>query len=150
LATAESQPSRRIALLHEADALLRQATDHAIGGPGAWALRAQIAFAEARTGQPSQLATSRDAFAVALRLRPDDPRLLAQSAWVWLESGDPLQARRTAEKALAREPREWVAWAVLTRVLKGQGDVPGTERATRHAHDFAPAEARPLLDVLLR
>jgi hypothetical protein len=150
LATAESQPSRRIALLREADTLLRQARDHAIGGPGSWALRAQIAFAEARTGQPSQLATSRDAFAVALRLRPDDPRLLAQSAWVWLESGDPLQARRTAEQALAREPREWVAWAVLARVLKGQGDVPGTERATRHARDFAPAEARPLLDALLR
>jgi hypothetical protein len=150
LATAESLPSRRIALLHEADALLRQARDHAIGGPGSWALRAQIAFAEARTGQPSQLATSRDAFAVALRLRPDDPRLLAQSAWVWLESGDPLQARRAAEQALAREPREWVAWAVLARVLKGQGDTPGTEQATRHARDFAPPEARPLLDALLR
>ena len=150
LATAESQPARRITLLQEADALVRQARDHAIGGPGSWALRGQIAFAEARTGRPSQLATSRDAFAVALRLRPDDPRLLAQSAWVWLESGDPLQARRTAERALAREPHEWVAWAVLARVLKGQGDAPGTERATRQARDFAPVEARPLLDSLLR
>ena len=150
LATAESLPSRRIALLHEADTLLRQARDHAIGGPGSWALRAQIAFAEARTGQPSQLATSRDAFAVALRLRPNDPRLLAQSAWVWLESGDPLQARRAAEQALAREPGEWVAWAVLARVLRGQGDAAGTQQATGRARDLAPPEARPLLDALLR
>lgn len=150
LATAESLPSRRVAFLQEADALLRQARNHAVGGPGSWALRAQIAFAEARTGQPSQLATSRDAFAVALQLRPDDPRLLAQSAWVWLESGDPLRARRTAEQALAREPREWVAWAVLARALKAQGDAHGTEQATSRARSFAPPEARPLLESLLR
>src|SRR5262249_50066869 len=108
LATAEREPLRRIALLHEAEALVRQSRDHAIGGRGSWTLTAQIAFAEARNGEPSQLGVSRDAFAVALRLRPEDPRLLAQSAWVWLESGDAVKARQLAERALAHEPREWV------------------------------------------
>jgi len=150
LATAESVPSRRVALLHEAEALLTQARAHAIGGPGSWALSAQIAFAEARMGAPSQLAASRDAFAAALRLRPHDPRLLAQSAWVWLESGDALKARRTAEEALALDPREWVAWAVLARVSRALGDIAGAERASGRARDLAPRDARPLVDALLR
>jgi len=151
LATAESRPARRIALLEEAEDLLSQARDHAVGGPGSWALKAQIAFAVARTtGQPSQFAASREAFAVALKLRPDDPRLLAQSAWVWLESGDPAQARRAAEQALAREPREWMAWAVLARVAKVSGDPPRAQQATARARELAPPEALPLLDSLLR
>ena len=150
LATADSQPSRRVVLLHEADKLVREARDHAVGGPGSWALTAQVAFAEARSGEPSRLAVSRDAFAAALRRRPEDPRLLAQSAWVWLESGDAVRARRTAEQALTREPREWVAWAVLARVLKAEGDAAGAEQATGRARTLAPREARPLLEGLLR
>ena len=150
LATVESVPSRRAVLLHEAEALLTQARSHAIGGPGSWALSAQIAFAEARAGEPSQLAASRDAFAAALRLRPDDPRLLAQSAWVWLESGDALRARRIAQDALAREPREWMAWAVLARVSRALGDAAGTEQAASRARELAPREARPLVEGLLR
>jgi tetratricopeptide (TPR) repeat protein len=150
LATAEREPLRRSALLHEAEAIVQHARDHAIGGPGSWALSGQIAFAEARNGEPSQLSTSRDAFAMALRLRPGDPRLLAQSAWVWLESGDVQEARRLAEQALAREPNEWMAWAVLTRVLKAQGDTAGAVQATGRARGLAPPEALPLLDALLR
>ena len=150
LAPRESDPSRRVALLHEAEALLGQARSHAIGGAGSWALTAQIALAEARTGEPSQLAVSRDAFATALRLLPGNPRLLAQSAWVWLESGDALTARQTAEQALAGEPLEWLAWAVLARASKVLGDVPRAEHATGRARDLVPPEARPLLDTLLR
>lgn len=150
LATAETVTSRRVALLHEAEALLTQARSHALGGPGSWALTAQIAFAEARAGEPSQLAASREAFAAALRLRPQDPRLLAQSAWVWLESGDALRARRTAEEALALEPREWFAWAVLARVAKALGDPKGAEEAAARARDLAPRDARPLVEGLLR
>ena len=149
LAMAESDRSRRIDLLHEADRLLRQSREHAVGGPGSWALTAQVAFAEARSGEPSRLAASRDAFAAALSRRPDDSRLLAQSAWVWLESGDADKARRTAEQALAREPREWVAWAVLARALKAQGDAAGAEQATGRARGLAPSEARQLLHGLL-
>jgi hypothetical protein len=150
LATAETQPSRRVALLREADRLLRRARDHAVGGPGSWALTAQITFAEARSGEPSGLAASREAFAAALRRLPEDPHLLAQSAWVWLESGDASKAQRTAEQALAREPREWVAWAVLARVLRAQGDVAAADQATSRARGLAPPEARPLLDGVLR
>jgi hypothetical protein len=150
LATSESDPSRRGDLLHEAKTLLAEARRYAIGGPGSWALTAQIAFAEARAGEPSQFAVSQDAFAVALRLRPGDPRLLAQSAWVWLESGDALQARRTAEQALARDPREWLAWAVLARASKALGDMAGAGHAAGRARALAPSEARGLLDPLLR
>jgi hypothetical protein len=150
LANAERDPLRRIALLHEAEALVRQARDHASPGPSTWALSGQIALAEARNGEPSQLATSRDAFSAALRLRPGDPRLLAQYALVWLESGDAPRARRMAEQALARQPNEWLAWAVLTRVLRAQGDTAGADQATGRARSLAPPEARPLLDALLR
>jgi cytochrome c-type biogenesis protein CcmH/NrfG len=150
LATAERDPVRRSALLHESEALVRQSRDLALGGPGSWALTGQIALAEARNGEPSQLPVSRDAFATALRLRPGDPRLLAHFAWVWLESGDAPKARRLAEQALAREPNEWMAWAVLTRVLKAQGDTAGAVQATGRARGLAPPEALPLLDALLR
>jgi hypothetical protein len=150
LATSETDPSRRAGLLDEAKGLLAQARHYAIGGPGSWALTAQIAFAEARAGEPSQFAVSRDAFAIALRLRPGDPRLLAQSAWVWLESGDAPQARQTAQQALARDPREWLAWAVLARASKALGEAAEAGYAAGRARDLAPSNARGLLDPLLR
>jgi hypothetical protein len=150
LATGESDPSRRAAFLDQAKALLALARHYAIGGPGSWALTAQIAFAEARAGEPGQFAVSRDAFATALRLRPGDPRLLAQSAWVWLESGDAPQARRTAEQALARDQREWLAWAVLARASKALGDTASAGYAAGRARDLAPSDARRVLDSLLR
>jgi cytochrome c-type biogenesis protein CcmH/NrfG len=150
LATGDGDPSRRVALLREGEALLTRARDHAVGGPGSWALTGQIALAEARMGEPGQLTVSRDAFATALRLRPGDPRLLAQAAWVWLESGDTLRARQTAEQALAREPREWMAWAVLARVSKTMGDAAGAAHATGRVRDLSPPEARARLDALLR
>jgi hypothetical protein len=150
LATAESRPARRMELLEEADAFLRQAGDHAVVGPAWWALKAQIAFAEARSGRPSQLAASRDAFAVALRLRPNDARLLAQSALVWLESGDAAQARRTAERALSLDPKDWIAWTVLARVSKEGGDAVTAQQAVARARELAPAEARASVEALLR
>lgn len=150
LATSESDPSRRGDLLHEAKTLLAEARRSALGGAGSWALTAQIALAEARAGEPGQFDVSQAAFAVALRLRPGDPRLLAQSAWVWLESGHALQARRTAERALARDPREWLAWAVLARASKALGDTAGAGHAAGQARALAPPEARGLLDPLLR
>lgn len=150
LATSERDPARRAALLNEAKGLLARARSYALGGPGSWALSAQIAFAEARAGEPGQFAVSRDAFATALRLRPGDPRLLAQTAWVWLESGDAREARRTAEQALARDPAEWLAWAVLARALRVLGDTAGAGHAAGRARDLAPSDARGLLDPLLR
>ena len=76
--------------------------------------------------------------------------MLAQSAWVWLESGDALQARQKAEQALARDPREWIAWAVLARASKALGDTAGAGHAAARARALAPSDARGLLDSLLR
>lgn len=120
-----------------------------MNGASSWALTAQVAFAEARAGERSRLPVSRDAFAAALRLRPGDPRLLAQWGWAWLESGDAGQARRLAEQALGRDPREWLAWAVLARSASDLGDVSGAEGAARKARELVPPEARRLLDAML-
>lgn len=149
MAAGESDPARRLEILGTAEAAVAQSRRYAMGGVGSWALTAQIAFAEARTGAPSRFIASRDAFAVALRLRPGDPRLLAQSAWVWLESGDALQARQMAEQALARDPGEWLAWAALARASKALGNVAEAEHATGRARGLAPPDALRLLDPLL-
>ena len=90
-----------------AETAVTEARRHAMGGAGSWTLTAQIAFAEARAGRQDRLAVSRDAFAAALRLRPGDATLLAQSGWIWLESGDAVRARLAAEQAIARDPQEW-------------------------------------------
>ena len=50
-----------------------------MSGAESWALTAQVALAEARAGERSRLAVSHDAFAAALRLRPDDAKLLADA-----------------------------------------------------------------------
>ncbi len=149
LAGSEPDPSRRLDLLHEAEAILVRARGYAMNGSSSWALTAQVAFGEARAGERSRLAVSRDAFAAALRLRPGDPQLLAQSGWAWLESGDAGQARRLAEQALGRDPREWLAWAVLARSARDLGDLTGAEGAARKARALVPSGARRLLDAML-
>ena len=149
LAGSETDLPRRLELLHDGQRILAQARHYALGGAGSWALTAQLALAEARAGERGQLAASRDAFAVALRLRPGDARLLAQWGWSWLESGDPVQARQTAERALARDPREWLAWAVLARSSRELGDRAEAERAVARARELAPPEAHRLLNAML-
>jgi hypothetical protein len=148
LAGGEADPSRRLELLHEADALLVQARHYALGGPESWALTAQIAFAEARAGERGQIAASRSAYAAALALRPGDPRLLAQSAWASLEAGDMGQARETAERALAQDPSEWLAWAILARSSRALGDPAEAERAAGKARELAPPTAHRRLEGL--
>src|SRR5262249_28315431 len=115
LSGSEVDSSRRLVLLHEADAALAQARSHSMGGATSWMLAAQLAFGEALAGERNRLSVSRDAFAEALRWRPGDPKLLAQWGWVWLESGDAREARRIAAQALARDPPEWPPCAVLGR-----------------------------------
>jgi tetratricopeptide (TPR) repeat protein len=149
LAGSETDLPRRLEFLHDGQRILTQARHYAMGGAGSWALTAQLALAEARAGERGQLAASRDAFAVALRLRPGDARLLAQWGWSWLESGDPVQARQTAERALARDPREWLAWAVLARSSRELGDRAEAERAVARARELAPPEAHRLLNAML-
>jgi predicted Zn-dependent protease len=146
LAGAENDLPRRLQLLREAEAILVQARRYALGGPVSWALSAQIAFAEVRAGERSRLAAGREAFAVALALRPGDAKLRAQSAWMYFESGDAVQARQEAQRALDRDAGEWLAWAILARSSEALGDREAAERAARKARDLAPPQAHRLLD----
>jgi tetratricopeptide (TPR) repeat protein len=148
LAGSETDPSRRLDLLGEADAALVEARRHAMSGAGSWALAGQVAFAEAQAGQRGKLVESLDAFAAAARLRPGDAKLLAQWGWAWLESGDPARARQTAERALSHDPRAWLAWAVLARSARALGDRAEAERAVGKARELASPEAGRLLDAI--
>ncbi len=149
LAGRESDPEKRRDLLQEAETTLATSRRYAMAATGTWALTGQIAFARAQAGERHQLAASRDAFAAALRLRRGDPRLLAQAAWVALESGDAVAARQLATQAVARDGREWVAWAVLAGALTTLGHRSEAEDAARRARELAPAAARRALDPLL-
>jgi len=149
LAAGESDPARRLAILGAAETAVAEARRHAMGGAGSWTLTAQIAFAEARAGRQDRLAVSRDAFAAALRLRPGDATLLAQSGWIWLESGDAMRARLAAEQALARHPEEWLAWGVLARASRQLGNGLEAERAAAKAHALVPPAGRRVLDAVL-
>src|SRR5262249_22619724 len=75
LSAKETDPTRRLALLHEAEATLAELRRHSMSGASAWALSGQIALAAARAGERDQLSASRAAFDAALRLRPGDPNL---------------------------------------------------------------------------
>jgi Flp pilus assembly protein TadD len=149
LAGSEPDIPRKLALLREGQATLVQVRQHATGGADSWALSGQLAFAEARAGRQREFGASQQAFAVALRLRPDDPKLVAQWGWIWLESGDPTRAREAARLALARDPREWLAWTLLARSSRDLGDVPEAERAAAQARALAPRESHRLVDSLV-
>src|SRR5262249_55364823 len=150
LAGAELDPARRRALLQETAAILTQARRHAMSGPGIWAITGQVALARARAGERSELALSRDAFAAALRLRPRDPTLLAQVAWVWLESGDPSRARQIAAEAVSLGPEEWLAWAVLAQAARRVRDPEAAHEAAEKAREFAPPEVETLVKAMVQ
>jgi hypothetical protein len=148
LADRETVVPQRLAVLHEADMALARARYHATGGAASWTLAAQLAFSEAIAGERDRLPVSRDAFTEALRRQPDNASLLAQLAWAWLESGDAAQARRTAEQAVARDPRAWLGWTVLARAARDLGDPATSGSAAVKARAIAPPEARHLVDRL--
>lgn len=148
LAATETDPARRRDLLREAAAVLVRARHHASGGVASWTMTAQVALAQARAGDRSKLAESLDAFRAADRLRPDDPGLLAQWSWARLESGDVARARETAERALSRNPGEWLAWAVVARSARELGNLAEAERALGTARKLAPPEARRVVDAI--
>jgi hypothetical protein len=149
LGSGETDPSRRLAFFRDGQAVLARARGYAAGGADSWALTGQLAFAATRTEGRNEFAASRDAFAVALRLRPGDARLLAQWGWIWLESGDPARGRDVARRALASDGREWLAWAVLARSSRALGNAAEAADATARARTFAPPDAHRLLDALL-
>lgn len=148
LAGSETDPARRRELLREAAEVLVQSRHHATGSATSWTTTAQIALTQARTGDRSKLAESLEAFGAAVRLRPNDPALLAQWSLVWLESGDAARARQIAQRALSRDPRGWLAWAVLARSARELGDPAAAERALALARELAPPEARRLLQAI--
>ena len=149
LAAGESDLSRRLDFLRSADATLARARRYSRSTAGSWALSGQVRFGEARAGDREQFVGSRDAFAAALRLRPDDPELLAQSAWAWLESGNAQEARRISEQALSRDRSQWLAWAVLARAAGDTGDRPTADDAIRKARELTPAGASGVLEQML-
>ena len=150
LASAETDPARRLALLREASAALAGVRRPAGMGGGYWTLSAQVAFARVRAGERSELEASLGAFEHAARLRPGDGQLLSQWAWALLEARDPARARAVAEKATAQSHTAdpWLAWAVLARAARDLGDEAAAERAARLALSLAPPEARRLLESL--
>jgi len=149
LAGIEADTSRRLQLLHETEAILARSRRYALGTAGSWTLTGRVAFAAARSGEPSQFAVSRDAFAAALRMDPRNATLLAQLSWVWLESGDVAKARRVAEEALNYGPGEWLAWAVLAHSARAMGDQKVARDATQMAWETAPSEAESVVKSLL-
>jgi hypothetical protein len=149
LGGAETDPSRRLALYREGQATLEQARRYAMGGADSWALTGQLAFAEARAEGQRQFTVSRGAFAAALRLRPGDGQLIAQSGFVSLEGGDPAAGRAAALEALRRDSREWMAWALLARSAGQLGNATEADRASRMARTLAPPEAQRVLGALL-
>jgi hypothetical protein len=150
LAGAEPDGVRRLALLRGADAALVEAERHAAARGGYWALRARVAFAQARAGDRARLEPSLAAFDRAAQLRSGDGQLLSEWAWAFLETGDSARARATAEQALAeaRMGEPWLAWAVLSRAARNLGDGSGAEHAATRARDLAPPQARRILDSL--
>src|SRR5262249_9047456 len=152
LAAGEADPARRLRFLEEGEATLREARRHASSGAGSWTLAAQIAFAQARAGDRSKLVASLAAFSAAARIRPNDPQLLGQWGWAWLESGEPVRAREAAARAVAlpRGRKDWLAWAVLARASAELGDEAEARRAADTARSLAPPEAARFVDSVLR
>jgi hypothetical protein len=150
LADGEGDASRRLVILREADSALARARGHTLAGATSWTLAAQLAFAEAVAGDRARLSVSREAFVEALRRQPDDAGLLAQWGWAMLESGDVAEARRIAERAVARSPRSWLAWAVLARSASVLGDPAAAAAAAVKAKRLAPPEARRLVDTMVQ
>ncbi len=149
LADGESDASRRLVILREADSALARARGHTIDGVTSWTLTAQLSFAAALAGDRARLPVSRNAFVEALRRQPDDAGLLAQWGWAVVESGDVAEARRIGERAVARNPRSWLGWAVLARSARVLGDLAAADAAAVKAKALAPPEARRLVDTMV-
>jgi hypothetical protein len=148
LAAQEPDPRRRRVLLTEAAHALDRSRRAAWPTAEHWTLRAQIAQGQAMAGGPGSLAEAVEAYTEAVRLRPGDGHLHALRALALLELGDPAQARAAAERAIAREPSTWLAWAVLARSARSLGDGRRAEEAAARARDLAPASAKALMERL--
>ena len=151
LASAETDPSRRQALLRDAEMALDDLAPRRDPGHGRLDAEGAGGLRQAMAGDRRKLRASADAFAEAARRRPWDGPLLAQWAWALLEAGDLAQARATAERAVAGPPRTeaWLAWGVLARASRGLGDGAQADRAAATARRLAPPTARPVLESII-
>ena len=146
LAAMETDPARQGRLLGDAEATLADVRRHALPGSADWALAAQIAFAQVRSGDRGKLEASLNAFARAATLSPGNPDTLAHWGWALLYAGDPAGGRRVAEQALAvsteRKQDQWFAWAVLAVAARELGDRATEEQASHMARKLAPPTVR--------
>lgn len=149
LAAREEDPARRLALLREAEATLAESRRYLRASAAPWTLTGQVALAQFRAGEQGKLTMALDAFATAARLRPGEPRVLAQWGLAWLEAGDPRRARELAEQSVALGPREWLGWAVLARAARQLGEHAEANRAAAEARRHTPSDARGLLPQFL-
>jgi hypothetical protein len=148
LASQEPDPRRRRTLLDEAARSLDRARRAARPTGEHWALRGQVAQAEAMAGRPEKLEEAVRAYTEAVRVRPTDGRLHALRGLALLEAGDPAGARAAAAQAVATAPDAWLGWAVLARSARRLGDQALAEEAAGRARALAPARAQALLDRL--
>jgi hypothetical protein len=150
LAGRESDPIRRLEMLHEGEAALAETRRYARGSASSWGFTAQIALAEARAGERDKLPISMEAFAKAAALRPRDASIMAEWGLAWLESGEPAKALEAAEKALSlpRGRGQWRAWLVLSLASREMGDVSRSAHAADQARRLAPAGAQRALEGL--
>jgi tetratricopeptide (TPR) repeat protein len=107
---------------------------------------AQAALGRARAAR-GQLRQAVEAFAAAVRLRPDDVRLWVALGAARYEAGDPAGAQAAMRRVLAAAPGHDAATAHLAACLRADGDGEGAEALLRAALDADPASVAVRLEL---
>jgi hypothetical protein len=146
MAARQPDPSRRSAMLREAEALLADARGGAFLSGDIWLMKAKVALARAEDGQADQLRAALAAFAMADRLRANDADVLTPWSIALLRDGQTARARELAERVLSTNDGDWLAWAVLARASAATGDTEKGKHAAAEARRLAPPGAGAFLD----
>jgi tetratricopeptide (TPR) repeat protein len=138
-----------LATLHAArgdDPEVRRFLAGALGalGPQERAVRARWALVlgylgDARAGR-GETARAVDAYARALEITPDDPRILQSAANARAAAGDAAGALADYRRAIALDPAQPLALVNLGNLLQGAGNGAGAEAAYRRALAVSPNE----------
>jgi tetratricopeptide (TPR) repeat protein len=103
-----------------------------------WALvLGYLGDARAGRGEPARAV---DAYALALEVTPDDPRILQSAASARAAAGDAAGALADYRRAIALDPAQPLALVNLGNLLQSAGDAPGAEAAYRRALAVNPNE----------
>ena len=140
---------RRTALLRESEALLVSAPGGASVSGDIWLAKAKIALARFLDGEPDQLPIALTAFAMADHFRPNDADVLTPWSVALLRDGQPARARDLAGRVLARNPRDWLAWAVVARASGQMGDLEKAKGAAAEARRLVPPGRAAFLERFL-